>query len=267
MTDIQLHPTAIIDPGARLAEGVEVGPYAVIAGDVEIGADCRVGPHAVILPHTRIGARCRVHAHAVLGDLPQDLAFRNVVSHVVIGDECVIREGVTIHRGTREATVTRVGRGCYLMANSHLAHNVELDDQVILANGVLLAGYVQVGARAFVSGNVAVHQFCRVGRLAMLGGGSVVTKDVLPFCTTATAMRNRVAGINVVGLRRAGFTPPERMQVRRAFRLLYRSGLNVSQAMVRLREEFPDGPASEWVPFVAGSQRGLCGASRHETED
>ena len=265
---MSIHPTAIVDAGAELGVGVEIGPYAVIGDRTHLGDGCRIGPHAVILPYTRLGARCRVHAHAVLGDLPQDLSFQDAETFVEIGPECDIREGVTIHRGTKPGSSTTVGRGCLLMVNSHLGHNVHLGEQVILANGVLLAGHVHVGDRAFLSGNVVVHQFTRIGRLALLSGGSGIGKDVPPFCITAGIARNRIAGLNVIGLRRAGFTVEQRRQVKRAFDLVYRSGLNVKQALEALRAEFAEGPATEWTAFIEGSRRGLCpmGADGGESE-
>ena len=262
-----IHPTAIIDPGATLGKNVVIGPYAVIAADVELGERCQVGPHAVIQRYTAVGPGCRIHAGAVLGGLPQDLAFAGDVSHVRIGRDCVIREGVTINRGTKAGSSTVVGDGCYLMAGCHLGHNVRLGTQVILANGSMLGGYVEVGDRAFLSGNVGVHQFARIGRLVMIGGNASIGKDVPPFCTAHTARFNEVACINLVGLKRAGFTAEERQQVRRAFDVLYRSGLNVTQAVAVLKRQFPSGPAAEWAPFIEASKRGICAFGGNDPSD
>lgn len=256
---MSIHPTAIIDPSARIGAGSVVGPYAVIGPEVVLGEHCRVGAHAVIVSHARIGDRCAIHAHAVLGGTPQDLAFHDAVSWTEIGSDVTIREGVTINRGTHEGTVTRVGDQCFLMANSHLGHNVVLGRRVILANGVLLAGYVEVADAAFLSGNAVVHQFCRIGRLAMVAGGAVITKDVPPFCTTHSDLRNTVVGLNVIGLRRAGLSPEDRLQVKRAFGLLYRSGLTPAQAAERIEATLPPGPAREIAAFTRGGRRGLCG--------
>lgn len=253
-----IHPTAQVEAGAAIAHDADIGPFAYIDRDTEIGAGCRIGPHASILRYTRLGANCRVHACAVVGDVPQDLAFKDAVSRVDIGAGTTIREGVTIHRGTKEGTATRVGEQCFLMANSHLAHNVQLGNRVILANGVLLAGYVDVGDGAFLSGNALVHQFVRVGRLAMLSGGAAASKDVPPFCTMPTVTNNRVIGVNVVGLRRAGIPPEQRGAVRQAFRMLYLQGLNLRDAAMRIATEFPDGPAHELAQFVLSSKRGIC---------
>ncbi|MCE9614169.1 MAG: acyl-ACP--UDP-N-acetylglucosamine O-acyltransferase [Lentisphaerae bacterium] len=257
-----IHPTAVIHPGARVGQDVSIGPFACIEEDVVIGDGCHVGPHASLLRYTALGARCRVHAGAVLGDWPQDLSFAGAVSSVRIGSGCVFREGVTVHRGTKEGTATVIGDQCYLMANSHVAHNVKLGNRVILANGVLLAGYVEVGDGAFISGNCLVHQFVRIGRLAMLGGGSGIGQDVPPFMTTHSMGLNAIAGLNVIGLRRAGIGSADRLAIKRAFALLYRAGLNVPDAVARIRAEIPEAPAQELCDFVAGAKRGICQARR-----
>ncbi|RPH98213.1 MAG: acyl-[acyl-carrier-protein]--UDP-N-acetylglucosamine O-acyltransferase [Zetaproteobacteria bacterium] len=235
----RIHPTAIIEDGAVIGDDVDVGPYAVI------------------FRHATIGPHCRIHTGAVIGDVPQDLAFKNVDSVVRIGAGCVIREHVTIHRGTKEGTGTVVGDGCYLMAHSHLGHNVQLGRRVILANA-LLAGYVEIGDLAFISGNACVHQFVRIGRLAMLGGLAAATKDVPPFCTMRPTALNAVTALNVIGMRRAGMTPTERAEAKEAFRLLYRASLNVTQALEAIRGNFQGGPAIEMCDFIAASKRGIC---------
>lgn len=255
-----IHSTAIIDPSARLGEGVRVGPYAVISADVTIGAGTVLGPHAVIHPHTTLGVNCQVHAHTSIGDTPQDLSFHGVISHTRIGDGVVIREGVTIHRGTKEGTATEVGDGCFLMANSHIAHNCKLGKNVILANGVLLAGYVEVGDGAFLSGNSMVHQFCRVGRLAMLSGGMGASCDVPPFCVTMMLSRNQLAGLNTVGLRRNGFSSDDRLHLRNAFHRLFLSDELMSEAVEKLQAEHASGPVRELADFIAASKRGVCKA-------
>ena len=253
-----IHKTAIIDSGASVGRDVEIGPFAVIEKDTVIGDGCVIGAHVSVMRYTRLGKGCRVHAGAVLGDTPQDIGFDGGESHVEIGDGCVIREGVTVHRGTKPGTTTEIGPGCFLMAFSHCAHNVKLGPGVILANATLLGGYVEIGERAFVSGNCLIHQFCKVGRLVMMGGGSAITKDVPPFCTINPLTLNRVAGLNVVGLRRAGLNVEERQQVRRAFKILYASGKNVTQATEEIRNTIALGPALEFCDFVAQSTRGLC---------
>jgi UDP-N-acetylglucosamine acyltransferase len=264
---MNIHPTATVAPGARLEGEVTVGPYAYIEPDTVLGDGCVIGPHASVLRHTTLGPGCRVHAGAVLGDLPQDLSFGGAVSYLKVGAKCVIREGVTLHRGTKEGTATEIGDGCFLMATAHCAHNVRLGPGVIVANGAMLGGYAEVGERAFISGNCMIHQFTRVGRLAMLSGGAGISKDVPPFCTVPGIMTNRVVGLNVIGMRRAGLTPEQRLQIKQAFQLVYRSGLNVSQAVERLRAAFAAGPAAEFCAFIEQSKRGICGYGGHSDDD
>lgn len=255
---MSIHPTAHIDPTAQLAPDVQVGAFAVIERDVVIGPGTTIGPHAVILPFTTIGANVEIHGHTVLGDTPQDSAFDAATeSFVEIGDACIIREGVTIHRGTKPGTTTRLGNHCFLMANSHLGHNAQVGDHAILANGVLLAGYAEIGERCFLAGNSVVHQFCRVGRLAMISGLGALSVDLPPFCILHHTETNRVSGLNSVGLRRAGIPPEERKQIKGAFRLLYREGLGPRDAVAAIREAFDDGPAIEMADFVAATKRGI----------
>ena len=253
-----IHPTAIVSPGAQLGTGVEIGPFAFIASTARIGDGCVLGPHAVVLEHTTLGARCKVHSGAVLGDLPQDLSFKDEPSFVSIGEDCVFREGVTVHRGTKPGTTTRIGNRVFMMANSHAAHNTEVGDQVIMANGALLAGYVVVGERSFLGGGCAVHQFCHIGRLGMVGGGHILTKDLPPFCITPSSGCSLVTGLNVVGLRRAGYTAEQRAQIKLAFTTIYRSGLNTTQARERLLTETGNPFAAEFAEFLSHAKRGLC---------
>ena len=252
-----IHPTAVIEPGVELGEGVTVGAFTYIGHSVKIGDRCTINPHVTILPYTTLGAGCKVHSGAVLGDVPQDLAFKDEASFVRIGENCVIREGVTIHRGTKAGTVTEIGDRCLFMAQSHAAHNVKVGNDVIVANGALLAGYVEVGDRTFISGNCLVHQFTRIGRLAMMSGGSAVQKDVLPFCITRSVSPNTIMGLNVVGLRRAGFTASDRRDLKQALKVLYSSGLNISQATDEL-EQAESALVQEWCQFIRSSKRGIC---------
>jgi UDP-N-acetylglucosamine acyltransferase len=252
-----IHATAVIEVGATLGEGVSVGPFTYIQAGVTVGDGCTIGPHVTLLGQTQLGQQCQIHAGAVLGDVPQDLGYKGGSSSVQIGDDCVIREGVTIHRGTGEGTTTEVGQGCLLMANSHLAHNVKLGNQVIVANGALLAGYVQVGDRAFISGNCLVHQFVRVGRLAMLAGGCALQRDLLPFCITPGMSGNTIMGLNIVGLRRAQMSAAERDILKQALVILYRSNFSLSTALTKLAEM--ESPlVQEWCEFIQTAKFGIC---------
>ena len=253
-----IHPTAIVEPGAQLGVDVQIGPFAYVAATVRLGDGCVLAPHAVVLGHTTLGARCKVHSGAVIGDLPQDLSFKDEPSYVVVGDDCTFREGVTVHRGTKPGTTTRIGNHVFLMSCSHAAHNCEVGDRVILANCALLGGYVCVGERSFVGGGAAIHQFCHVGRLAMVAAQSILTKDLPPFCTGLSAENSRVGGLNLVGLRRNGFDAAQRAQIKQAFGLLYRSGLNVTQAKERLRAETGNPFAAEFAAFLDHAKRGIC---------
>ncbi|HJQ24439.1 MAG TPA: acyl-ACP--UDP-N-acetylglucosamine O-acyltransferase [Blastocatellia bacterium] len=253
---MQIHPTAIIDDGAQLGAGVTVGPYAVIESDTRIGERTEIGAHACVKRFTTIGADCRVHEGAVIGGEPQDLAFTGCDSGVRIGDRCTMREGVTIHRGTQPGSETVVGADCYLMAYAHVAHNCRLGDRVIIANNVALAGHIEIADRVFISGGVVVHQFCRLGRLAMLGGNAKIVQDCLPFVTT-DGVPGRACGLNVVGLRRAGFTAGELRTLKEAYRLLLRASLPLDQALQQLAE-LNDTKVNEMIEFVRGSTRGFC---------
>ncbi len=259
---MKIHPTAVVDPGAQLAEGVEIGPYACVGAEVQIGPRTVVQSHAVIEGAVRLGADNQIGHGAVIGTFPQDLAFKpGTRSGVEIGSGNIIREYATIHRGTVEGSATRLGNENFLMAGAHLGHNCTLGDKVIIANNCLLGGHVSVEDSAFLGGGCVFHQFMRVGRLAIAQGLSAFSKDIPPFCLAAE--RNLVFGLNVVGLRRAGFDPVERKELKRAFRLLYESGLNVSQALEQAGKEDWSGPAQTFFEFVRqAKRRGICALRR-----
>jgi len=189
-----IHHTAVVEDGAEIGEDVSIGPFAFIQAGARIGEGCRIGSNAVVFKYATIGRNVRIHSCAVIADEPQDMGFDGSDSFVKIGDGCIIREGVTIHRGSKAGTTTEVGEGCMLMANSHVAHNVRIGNRAIIVNGVLLAGYVEIGEGAFLSGNCGIHQFCRVGRLALVTGCTVITKDIPPFCMTIHSESNVLSG-------------------------------------------------------------------------
>lgn len=255
MTNI--HSTAIIDPRAELDSTVEIGPHVIIEGNVRIGPRTRVLANAYLCGDTKIGADNIIHMGCVIGHAPQHLAYKGAPTGVVIGDGNEFREYVTIHRAAEEGHSTIIGNRCYLMALSHVAHDVVIGDDVIMANGALLGGHVRVEDKVFISGNVGVHQFCAIGKLAMIGGLSKIVKDVPPFMLVDG--NSEVVGINVVGLRRAGFDAETREKIKLAYKYLYRSGLNVSQALARIEQELQGcPPIAELVSFIRQSKRGIA---------
>lgn len=257
---MNFHPTAIIAPDVKLGANVRVGPYAVIEEDVVLGDDCEIAAHAVIKRHTRMGARNRVAEHAVIGGDPQDFKFRaDCISFTEIGDDNWLREGVTVHRGSREGSSTRLGNGCFLMAYSHIAHDCVVGNNVVMANTAGIAGEVVVDDRAFISAAVTVHQFCRVGRNAMIGLSSKVVQDALPFCIT-DGNPGRARGLNLVGLKRNGFARADISALKDAYRLLY-SRVPLAEAIERMRA-MERTPVTELADFIEGSKRGFAHPTR-----
>jgi UDP-N-acetylglucosamine acyltransferase len=251
-----IHPTAVIHPQARLDASVAVGPYAVIDADVTLGPECVVGPHVHLTGHTAAGAKNIFHTGCVIGDAPQDLKYHGEPTRLRIGDGNVFREHVTVHRSNKLAEDTVIGSHNFLMAGSHVGHNCTLGDHIILANGALLGGHVTVGDRVFISGNCLVHQFVRVGTLALMQGGSAISKDLPPF--TIARGDNGICGLNVVGLRRAGFTAGQRLELKRLYHKLFRSGEKFQTALAAALKEFTAPPARILVEFAAATTRGLC---------
>lgn len=250
-----IHPSAIIDRSAEIDASVDVGPYAIIEPGVRIGADTRVYPHAYIARGTTLGRRCAVHPGAVVGHHPQDLAWRDAPSYTRIGDDVIIREHAQIHRGTAPESATLVGDRCYIMATGHVGHNCVLGREVKVSNSALLAGYIEVGDGAFLSGNTSLHQFIRIGELVIVGGGVRVNQDVPPFMMVVP---EGVIGPNTIGMRRAGFSAAQRLEIREAYRLLYRSGLPFREAAARLAATAQSEPARRLVAFLQGkSKRGF----------
>ncbi len=256
-----IHPTAVIDPKAQLDSDVLVGPYVLIEGSVRISSGTEIQAHAVITGSVVIGKNNRVGYGSVIGSFPQDLSFDpKANSGIEIGDNNVIREHCTIHRGTKESTYTRMGSNNLLMVGAHLGHNVQLGDNVILANNVLLGGYAEIHDRVFIGGGSVVHQFTRMGAVSLMQGISGVGKDVPPFAIAAG--KDGVAAINIIGLRRAGYGPALRKEVKEAFALLYNSGLNISQAQEESGRRSWSKEVSIFWDFVASSKRGICPMAR-----
>lgn len=254
---LDIHPTAIVHPDAKIGAGVRIGPYAVIEGPAEIGDDCLIQAHAVITGHVRMGARNFIGYGAAIGGDPQDFSFQpQMRAWVTIGDDNQIREHVTIHRGSKPDTETRLGNKCLLMVGVHLAHNVRVGDSAVIANAALLGGYVQVGTGVFIGGGSVFHQHIRIGQRVMVRGNCSFSKEIPPFVIAAGL--NRVAGINAIGLRRNGCAAAERQEIQNAFTLVYRSGLNTSQALQAASEKSWGPAATEFFEFVGSSRRGIC---------
>jgi UDP-N-acetylglucosamine acyltransferase len=253
----EIHPTAVVHPEARIGHGTKIGPYAIIGPYVEIGPNCEIGSSVLIDGRTRLGRNNRVFHGAAIGSEPQDLKYADEVSYVDIGDDNVIREYVTIHLATGENEKTRVGSGNLLMAYVHVAHNCVIHDHCILANAVNLAGHVEVGNWAIIGGMTPVHQFVRIGDHAFIGGGSRLAQDVAPFIRVA-GNPVQVHGLNSVGLKRRGFDEETLNNLKKAYRLLFRSGHNVTQALDRMAMECDfDQHIEALMAFIRRSDRGI----------
>ena len=251
-----IHPTAIIHPKAGVDACAAIGPYAVIDDGVVLGADCVVGPHVHLTGRTTIGPRNVFHTGCVIGDAPQDLKYKGEPTGLRIGSDNVFREHATVHRSNNIAEDTVIGSQNFLMAHSHVGHNSAVGDHVILANGVLLGGHVTVGDRAFLSGNCIVHQFVRIGTLALMQGGSAISMDLPPF--TMVHEVNVLCGLNSVGLRRAGFTAEQRLELKQLYRFLFREHRNLREAAAAAQKKFTSAPSQTLLGFLAASKRGVC---------
>lgn len=252
-----------IDPTARIADNVElgsevnIGPGVIIEGPSSIGSGCTIQAHAYIGPYTTIGNHNTISFGAIIGHEPQDYAFQGEESYTIIGNHNIIREYATIHRGTKPGSATRVGDHNFIMALSHMAHNSSLGNNVVVINGALIGGYVEVGDRALISGNCVIHQFCRVGRLAMMRGGARASRDVPPFCIVD--WEHTVRALNLVGLRRAGFNQEQIRTLKAAFNLLFRQRVNLQMAMQQVEAEVPLTPeVAHLLEFIRQSKRGVA---------
>lgn len=252
-----IHKLSDVHPSAKIADQVEIGPFTSIAADVEIGEGTWIGPNVTIMDGARIGANCRIFPGAVISAVPQDLKFDGEQTTVEIGDRTTIRECVTINRGTKAYGKTTIGEDCLIMAYVHIAHDCIIGNRVILVNSVALAGHVEVGDWAIISGLSAVHQFVKIGNHVMVGGGAMVRKDVPPMITAAGDPLT-YAGVNSVGLRRRNYSNEEIRQVQDIYRIIYQSGKNISQAVEVVKSEFVGNAlAQEIIDFISASDRGL----------
>ncbi len=253
---MNIHPLAAVSPDARLGSGVTIGAFATIEAGAELGDFCIVHPGVVIKAGVRAGSQNEFCEHAVIGGAPQHAGRPQQIGTVVIGDRNVFREYVTIHRALKPGTATIVGNGNYVMASAHFGHDVVIGDNCICANGALLGGHVTVQDRAFVSGAVAVHQFCRIGRLAMVGGHARVVQDVPPFMLV-DGQSGCIVGLNIVGLRRSGHSSEEIADLKAAYRVVYRRGLPWKDVLEALRAEFTAGPVTHLLEFLTSGSRGF----------
>ena len=255
---MKIHKTAIVDPGAQIGADVEIGPYTVIGPQVRIGDRTIVQSHVVLEGEVAIGSENVIGHGAIIGTPPQDLSFSpERKTKIDIGNGNVIREHCTIHRGSAEGSATKIGDKNFLMAGAHVGHNCEIGNNVIIANNCLLGGHVRVDDSAFLGGGCVFHQHIHVGRLSITQGGSAFSKDIPPFVIAAE--RNYVFGLNVIGLRRANFSAQDRDEIKAAFKLIYSSGLNVSEALEKSKAMTLGNAAREFVDFVANAKkRGIC---------
>jgi UDP-N-acetylglucosamine acyltransferase len=254
---VSIHPSAIVAPGAQVPESCTIGPFSTIGPDVVLGEGCTLVSHVVLDGRTRIGARNVIHPFTAIGVAPQDLKYNGEPTATEIGDDNTIREGVTVSRGTAKGGgITRIGSGCLLMAYVHIGHDSQVGNNCILANSATLAGHVIIEDNASVGAFSPVHQFCTVGQHAFIGGGTIVTQDVLPFSLTSSRRENKAFGINKVGLARRGFTPERLNTLQKAFRLLLTSRMNTSQALEKIREMEGDD-VKIVADFIERSNRGV----------
>lgn len=252
----QIHPSAYVSPKAELGEDVSVGPFSVIEDDVFIGNNCQLAGHVTIKSGTALGADNEIAEGAVLGGIPQHMKAGSELGTLLIGNGNKLREYVTIHRGLTPTDCTKIGDGNMVMVNAHIAHDCHIGNNTVIVNNVMLAGHITVGDGAYFGGAAGVHQFCRIGRLAMVGGQSHLSQDVPPF-VMVDGISNFIVGLNLIGLRRAGFTRGEIKDLKAAYRVIYRSGLLWDDTLEILKNTFQEGPASEFYEFLVSGERGF----------
>ena len=253
-----IHPTAVIEPGCQLGTNVTVGPYTVLGTHVRVGDGCWLGPHVVVDGKTTIGKNCQIFQFSSIGAAPQDITYKGELTAVEIGDETIVRESVTIHRGTlKGGGVTRVGCRCMIMAYCHVAHDCQIGDHVIMANVATLGGHVEIGDHAVIGGLSAIHQFCRIGQYAFLGGMSGANKDIPPF-VKYQGQRSHLHGINVLGLRRAGFSKETIENLREAYRIVFKKAETITQGLDMADAAFSDSKeVRAFTDFIRNSKRGV----------
>lgn len=256
---MKIHKTAIVHKKAKIGKGVSIGPYTIVGENVEIEDGCQIGPFCFLDGWTKIGENCRIIGQSAIGTLPQYLGYKGERTRVVIGENNIIREFVTINRGTKNGGgITRIGNNNFIMAYSHIAHDCQIGNGVTLANVATLGGHVTVEDYAVIGGIVAIHQYVRIGAYAMIGGFSPVRKDVIPY-TIGAGDPLRISGINTIGLRRHGFSNKEISILKEAFRLIFRSKLNLSQAIEKIEKELEKTDSiKHLLEFLRMSKRGIC---------
>jgi UDP-N-acetylglucosamine acyltransferase len=260
MSDVRIHPSAIVHPEARLGAGTVVGPFCIVGANVVMGEDCELKSHAVVEGYTTIGPRARIFPFASVGHAPQDLKYAGEPSTLTIGSDCVIREGVTMNPGTGAGTMkTVVGDRCFFLANSHVAHDCRVGNNVVLTNNVMLAGHCKIGDFAIIGGGAGIHQYVRVGPHAFIGGMSGVENDVIPY-GMVFGNRAHLAGLNIIGLRRRGFTREQIHDLRRAYRLIFAPEGTLAERVEDVAEEFAKHPTvHEILDFIReGGDRAIC---------
>ena len=260
-----IHSTAVIHANARIGDNVEIGPYAVIGDHTVIGSGSKIGAHAFV-EYADIGENCSLFNHASVGAAPQDLKYKNELTKLILGPRCTVREFVTLNRGTTAHEKTVIGSDCLFMAYTHVAHDCIIGNNVIMANVATLGGHVEIGDNAFLGGMSAVHQFCRIGKLAMIGGGSMVSQDILPFVQTH-GDRARLVGLNLVGLKRREYKTETIEEIKSAYRILFLSGLPMEEALDQVEAANPGEEVRQMVAFIHSSKRGIVRPAKKENNE
>jgi len=255
---VNIHSTAIVHPKAQIAEGVSIGPYSVIGEQVTIGKDTKIASHVLIEGWTTIGERNQLHSFSCIGTPPQDVGYKNEETYLFIGNDNVIREFATVHRATTKADrKTEIGNKNYLMAYSHVAHDCKLGNSIIMANSAGLAGHITIEDYAILGGIVGVHQYVRIGAYAMIGGQSAIVQDIPPY-VSAAGNRAQLYGLNTIGLKRKGFSDEVINNLKKAYKIIFRSGMTIEEAIKKVVEEFPDSKeVNYFVDFMRHSKRGV----------